>query len=70
MDKIRKSLQMNQPGVEPMPEGSGWPEPLTDPSDPIKFGMTDGKSPSTKTKKVDAHAKEVGESNASVEYYD
>lgn len=70
MDEKRKSLQMNQPGVQPMPQGSGWDEPLTDPSTPIKFGSTEGKNGQIKSKSVENISKEPGETHASVEFYD
>lgn len=49
----RKSLNAKQPGIEYGPEGNGWPEPLTDPSDPIRYEKTEGKSGKVESKRVE-----------------
>lgn len=41
---LRKNLQVKQPNMEYPPEGNGWPEPLTSPSNPLRIGVTNGKN--------------------------
>lgn len=41
---LRKNGQVVQPNVEQMPEGNGWPDPLTDESDPVGMKMSVGKN--------------------------
>ena len=43
------------------PANDGWPEPLTDPSDRLTIGVTDGKSGSSSTKNVTSYSKAEGE---------
>lgn len=44
MSDLRKNGQVVQPNVEYMPDDNGWPKPLTDPSDPYKVKVTNGKN--------------------------
>ena len=46
--KLRDNLQVKQPHIAYEPEGNGWPEPLTDPSDPIRQKVTVGNNGETK----------------------
>lgn len=48
----RKNLQVAQPGIEYQPEGNGWPEPLTDTSNPVKHSYVNGKSGSIKSRSI------------------
>lgn len=43
---VRKNLQVRQPGIEgyESADKNGWPEPLVDPSDPLKLVVTAGSS--------------------------
>lgn len=41
MPDNRRSLQVNQPNVINLPDNN-WPEPLTDPSNPLKMTVTNG----------------------------
>lgn len=52
MSDRRKNLQLNQQNIEPMPEGNGWPKPLTDPSDQLRIAPTEGKSGSSESRDV------------------
>lgn len=44
MSDTRKNLQVRQPGIEgyDVSDKNGWPTPLTDPSSPLKFSVTNG----------------------------
>lgn len=48
----RKNGQTVQPGIQYPPEGNGWPQPLTDQSDPLRYSYVNGKNGSTKTRPV------------------
>lgn len=50
--KTRRNLQVEQPNVKFPPEGNGWPTPLTDESDPVRYSYTTGKSGETISKPV------------------
>lgn len=41
---LRKNLQVRQPGIEGYDDAdkNGWPEPLVDPSNPLKMAVTMG----------------------------
>jgi hypothetical protein len=41
---LRRNGQVVQPNVEQMPEGNGWPTPLTDESNPVQMKVQDGKN--------------------------
>lgn len=41
---LRKNMQVVQPNVEYTPDNNGWPEPLTDPSSPLKQSVTNGRN--------------------------
>lgn len=49
----RKNGQVAQPGIAQPPEGNGWPVPLTDDSNPLKFPTTDGKSGKVESRRVE-----------------
>lgn len=42
--KLRRNGQVAQPNVEQMPEGNGWPDPLTDESNPVTQTVSVGKN--------------------------
>jgi hypothetical protein len=42
--KLQDNLQVAQPNVEQLPEGNGWPTPLTDESSPLKQSITNGRN--------------------------
>lgn len=42
--ELRKNGQVVQPNVEQMPDNNGWPEPLTDESNPVGMKVTVGKN--------------------------
>jgi hypothetical protein len=42
--KLRRNGQVVQPNIEYTPEGNGWPEPLTDESNPIRHTVTAGRN--------------------------
>jgi len=42
------TLQVNQPNIEQLPQGNGWPTPLVDPSGTLKMAVTNGQSGSQK----------------------
>lgn len=48
----RKNMQTKQPGIQYEPEGNGWPEPLADASDPIRYSSIVGKKGETISKPV------------------
>jgi len=50
--EYRKNGNCKQPHIQYEPEGNGWPEPLTDQSNPIKHSYTVGKSGETKDRPV------------------
>lgn len=41
---VRKNLQVRQPGIEGYDEAdkNGWPDPLVDPSNPLRMEVTNG----------------------------
>lgn len=61
MQDKRQNLQGKQPGIEYWPEGNGWPKPLTDPSDKLKVGVTNGKEGKTEQSQVSSFSKGLGE---------
>lgn len=50
--KHLENLQVAQPGIEQPPKGSGWPTPLADASNPLRFKYTIGKSGSVEKRSV------------------
>jgi hypothetical protein len=50
--KLRPNLQVSQPGIEgdAVNDGNGWPTPLTDPSNPLRMGVTNGSNGSQSNK--------------------
>ena len=50
--EYRKNLQCKQPNIEYTPEDNGWPEPLTDQSNPIRYAVVDGKNGSVESRPV------------------
>jgi hypothetical protein len=44
MPDLKRNLQVKQPYVTDMPEGNGWPEPLTDESSPLRMTVNNGKN--------------------------
>jgi hypothetical protein len=42
--KLKDNLQVAQPNVAELPEGNGWPKPLTDESNPLKQTVSYGRN--------------------------
>lgn len=61
MNDIRKNGQVNQPNVTNVPDNNGWPEPLTDPSNPYARKVTVGRNGESMAGDIKTSQQKAGE---------
>lgn len=44
MSDLKRNMQVQQPNIAELPEGNGWPDPLTDSGPQLRQQINDGKN--------------------------